>query len=142
MTVRAVLDVNVIVSALLAPRGAPADALRAWLHGEFELVVSPALLTELERTLAYPKLAERISASDTGELLELLARSAVLLDDRPGPPPVRSADPDDDYVISLAADARAVIVSGDHHLTDLARQVPVYTPAQFVQLLAEQREQP
>lgn len=138
MSVRAVLDVNVIISALLSGRGAPARALRAWLHGEFELVVSPALLTELKRTLAYPKVAERISASDTDELLELLSRSAVLVDDPPGPPPVRSADPDDDYVISLAADARAVIVSGDHHLTDLAGQIPVYTLAQFLELLAEQ----
>lgn len=135
---RAVLDVNVIISALLSGRGAPAGALRAWLHGEFELVVSPALLTELERALAYPKLSDRISAIDTEELLALLSRSAVLFDDLPGPPPVPSTDPDDDYVISLAADARAVIVSGDHHLTDLAGQMPVYTPAQFLELLAEQ----
>lgn len=134
---RAVVDVNVIISALLSRRGAPADAMRAWLQGEFELIVSPALLGELERALAYPKLAERITAADTEELLELLARSAVLLADSVDPPPVRSADPDDDYIISLAAAARAVVVSGDRHLTDLAGQLPVYTPAQFLDLLAD-----
>lgn len=135
---RAVLDVNVIISALFSPRGAPAGTLRAWLQGEFELVVSPALLAELERALAYPKLAKRITATDSEELLELLSRGAVRLNDPADPPPVRCADPDDDYVISLAAGARAVIVSGDRHLTDLAGQLPVYTPPQFLDLLAEQ----
>jgi putative PIN family toxin of toxin-antitoxin system len=110
--------------------------MRAWLRGDFELVVSPALLAELERALAYPKLAERIGASDREELLELLARAAVVLDDPEGPPPLGSADPDDDYVLSLAQSARAVVVSGDRHLTDLAGQLPVYTPAQLLELLA------
>lgn len=39
---------------------------------------------------------------------------------------------------SLAAAARAVIVSGDRHFTDLPGQLPVYTPAQFLDLLADQ----
>lgn len=134
---RAVLDVNVIISALLSPRGAPARTLRAWLQGAFELVVSPALLAELERALAYPKLAERITATDIEQLLELVSRTAVLLEDPTEPPPVRSADPDDDYVISLAAAARAVIVSGDGHLTELAGELPVYAPPQFLDLLDE-----
>ncbi|MFN8034583.1 MAG: hypothetical protein U0V73_01425 [Acidimicrobiia bacterium] len=34
-------DPNVIISALLAPRGAPAEVLRAWLDGAFELVEMP-----------------------------------------------------------------------------------------------------
>ena len=35
---RAVLDVNVLVSAVLSATGAPAQLLRAWRDGEFELV--------------------------------------------------------------------------------------------------------
>lgn len=138
MSLRAVLDVNVIISAPLSPRGAPAGALRAWLQGEIDLVVSPALLTELERALAYPKLAARVTPSEAEELIDLLSRTAIMVDDPPGPPPVRSADPDDDDVLSLAAAARAVIVSGDRHFTDLPGQLPVYTPAQFLDLLADQ----
>lgn len=133
---RAVLDVNVIISALLSPRGAPARTLRAWLDGAFELVVSPTLLRELERALRYPKLAERIPPEDREGLLELLSEAADLVDDPTDPAPVRSADPDDDYIVALAASATAVIVSGDHHLTDLADQAPIYTPSQFLELLA------
>jgi len=34
--------------------------LRRWLDGEFELIVSPLLLAELKRALAYPKLGSRV----------------------------------------------------------------------------------
>jgi predicted nucleic acid-binding protein len=50
--VRAVLDTNVLISAFLSPQAAPARAIRAWLDGRFELIVSPLLLAELERALA------------------------------------------------------------------------------------------
>jgi hypothetical protein len=40
--VRAVLDPNVLIAALLSPTGAPAQLVGRWLGGEFELVVSDA----------------------------------------------------------------------------------------------------
>jgi predicted nucleic acid-binding protein len=52
--------------------------------------------------------------------------------DPTGPPPVRSDDPGDDYLIALAAAERAVLVSGDSHLTSLAPRVPVRTPTEFL----------
>jgi len=50
--VRAVLDVTVLISGILSPTGTPARLLLAWQAGEFELMVSPALLDELRRALA------------------------------------------------------------------------------------------
>ena len=133
---RAVLDPNVIVSAVLSRNGSPASVFRLWLDGAYELVVSPALLDELERVLGYPKIADRVTQREAAELLELLRRQSELVDDRPGPPAVKSPDPDDDYLISLAEAPRAVIVSGDAHLEGMANQIPVYTPAAFLALLA------
>ena len=66
---RAVLDVNVIVSGLLSPSGAPARVLAAWLEGGYDLVVSPLLLEELERGLAYAKLRKRVSEEEAQELM-------------------------------------------------------------------------
>jgi len=54
--VQAVLDPNVIISALLSPNGSPARVVQAWLDGGYELVVSPLLLGELDRALDHPKL--------------------------------------------------------------------------------------
>lgn len=134
---RAVLDPNVIISALLAPRGTPATVLRAWLDGAFELVVSDALLAELDRALAYPKLRRRIEASEVQELTEMLRREARLKNDPGDPPSTRSPDPGDDYLIALGAAAQAAIVSGDGHLLGLADKMPVYSPAEFLVLLDE-----
>lgn len=126
------LDPNVIISALLAPAGAPAKVLQAWLGGDFELVASPHLLAELERALGYPKIRTRVPEAEARELLDLLRDGADVHDDPDGPPPVRSSDPGDDYLIALAAASRAVIVSGDRHLLDLHDDLPVYSPTAFL----------
>lgn len=55
--VRAVLDMNVIVSAVLSSHGAPARILQTRADGPFEIVVSRELISELRRVLAYPKIA-------------------------------------------------------------------------------------
>jgi putative PIN family toxin of toxin-antitoxin system len=136
--VKAVLDANVLISALLAPAGAPAKVLRLWLDGAYELVVSPRLLAELDRALAYPKLRARVPPQEAGELLELLARHAqVVPDPRGNPQPVRSSDPGDDYLIALAAAEGAILVSGDAHLLVLADELPVLSPMGFLERLGE-----
>lgn len=135
---RAVLDPNVIISALLSPSGAPAKVLRAWLDGSYELVMSPMLLDELGRALAYPKLRKRISTAEAEELLHLLRTNADVVQDPTGAPPVRSPDPDDDYLIALAASAQAVLVSGDTDLLGLGDDIPASTPADFIRRLEAQ----
>lgn len=134
---RAVLDPNVIISAALAPSGSPGRLFRAWVEGAYELVVSPLLLTELRRALAYPKLKDRISPAEADELLELLSRGAILSEDPQAAPPVSSADPDDDYLIVLASETRSVLVSGDEDLLELSPQIPVYSAGGFLALLEE-----
>jgi putative PIN family toxin of toxin-antitoxin system len=130
--VRAVLDPNVVISALLSREGSPARVLRAWLNGLFELVVSNELLVELESALTYPKLRARVQPSEAFEIVELLRRGASLHDDPGEAPVLTSPDPGDDYIIALAQSARAVIVSGDRHLLGLAGRLPVFSPAQFL----------
>jgi putative PIN family toxin of toxin-antitoxin system len=135
--VRAVVDPNVIISAVLSPSGAPARVMTAWLEGGYELVVSPLLLEELERALSYPKLRKRITEAETRELLDLLRREADLRDDLAGSPPVPSPDPGDDYLITLAAATQSIIVSGDRHLLVLSDELPVYTSGAFLSLIEE-----
>jgi putative PIN family toxin of toxin-antitoxin system len=130
--VRAILDPNVIISALLSRNGTPAKVLRAWLEGRFELIVSPLLLRELERALAYPKLAERISATESAALLDWLGREARMVDDPKAPPESRSEDPGDDYLLALAETEQAALVSGDRHLLALSSELPVLTPREFL----------
>jgi putative PIN family toxin of toxin-antitoxin system len=133
--VRVVLDPNVIISALLSPEGAPARTVRAWLQGEFELVVSPLLLGELRRALAYPKLRKRIEPEEADRVVGWLRTSATMVADPKGPPPARSPDEGDDYLLALAETERAALISGDQHLLGLDEDLPVYSPARFLDLL-------
>ncbi len=136
LSVRAILDPNVIISALLSPGGAPARTLQAWQRGLFELIVSQGLLAELERALVYPKLRSRIDPQAAAELIEWLTRNATVAED-PSEAPARSADPGDDYLLALATDQRAVLVSGDKHLLALSEQQPILPPAGFLELIQD-----
>ncbi|MGH2408193.1 MAG: putative toxin-antitoxin system toxin component, PIN family [Candidatus Limnocylindrales bacterium] len=131
----AVLDVNVIVSALLSSGGTPALLIRAWRGGSFDLLISLLLLSELRRALSYPKLQARIALASSEEFLDGLNRFATVLADPASPPRVRSADPHDDYLIALAEAGNAFLVSGDNHLLSLAPRLPIRTPAEFLALL-------
>ena len=131
---RAVLDPNVLIAALLSPRGAPANIVSRWLAGEFELLVSDVLLAELERALAYPRIRTRVAADDAADFVALLRDGAVRAPD-PSTVPRRSPDRGDDYLVALAEHERAVLVSGDRHLLGLGRELPIRTPRQFANAL-------
>ena len=128
---RAVLDVNVLIAALLAPSGAPARLLMRWLAGDFELLVSDHLLSELGRALKYPKLRDRVSATEAAALIDLLIASATMAPDPPRPPS-RSRDAGDDYILALAASRSAVLVTGDRDILDLGSDLPIYSPSSFL----------
>jgi len=132
--VRAVLDPNVLISALLSPAGAPAQLVRRWLAGDFELVVCDELLAELTRALAYPKLRARVTAGDAASFVALLSGFAYLASDPPRTP-ARSADPNDDYLLALAEAEKAMLVSGDGHLLELAPKMPVSSARAFLDSL-------
>ncbi len=134
---RIVLAANVLISALLSPTGSPAQLLLAWTDGRFELIVSPALLAELRRALRYPKVASRVSTAHADAFVAWLARSAELVSDPLGPPRIRSSDPGDDYLLALAIERNATLVTGDRHLLELAGDLPIHEPRGFLDLLAE-----
>jgi uncharacterized protein len=133
---RVVLDPGVLVFAVLTDSGPPAEILDRWREGEFDLVVSPKLLHELEDVLLRPKFRDVASEDEARAYVEALAREGILVRD---PEEVRAitADPGDDYLVALAIPVGAdAIVSGDKHLTELADPpVPVLTPREFVERL-------
>ena len=130
--VRAVVDVNVLISAALSARGSSAKILRRSREGEFELILSELLIEELARALAYPKIRKRIPAEKAAAFMKWLRDHGTLAKDPADPPPVRSPDPDDDYLLALAISERAFLVTGDQHLLGLHDDLPILTPAEFV----------
>lgn len=123
-----------LISAILSGRGAPAELIRRWQLGEFELIVSEKLVAELSRALAYPKLRKLIPEASAAAFVGLVEGSGTMAEDT-GDPPVSSRDPGDDYLVALASSAKALLVSGDEDLLALADPAPVESPRQFLERL-------
>jgi putative PIN family toxin of toxin-antitoxin system len=133
--VRAVLDANVLVSALISRVGVPARLVELWLEGEFELVVCKTLLEEVQRTLNQPRISGRVSSEDALRFIWLLQEVGEVVADPEGPPPVHSTDPGDDYLLALAARERTPLVSGDAHVLALSDRLPISLPRAFLEQL-------
>lgn len=134
---RAVLDTNVLVSALISPGGPSAALLLELRAGAFELVASPLLLEELADVLARPKFRAYATPDEAAAYVELVRQAAVAVDDPPPSGLALTADPDDEFLVDLArAAAVDVMVSGDAHLLALRGSLPVMSPAEFLAELA------
>lgn len=140
---RAVLDTNVIVSGVIASKGAPFDLLTAWRERRWSLVVSPQTLTELEQVLSLPKIAHtyRLTRQDISDVVRLLESRATVTPGRLRIPRM-ARDPEDDQILACAVEGHAdYVVSGDQDLLALERfrGVPIITPAAFAVILRTAR---
>ena len=143
--IRAVLDANVFVTAVLTPAGPAAAVLEAWRSERFELLVSQPILDELARVLAYPKIARR-HGWPRKEILAFVRDLGDLAVQTPGriELAVIREDPDDDRYLECAVEGRAgYIVSGDRHLLALGiyRDIEVVPPRAFLATLPTARSQ-
>lgn len=115
---RAVVDTNVWISALLNPAGYPARVLTALQDGRFTFVASVPTLEELLRVMLRPRIARRypLGPEEAFRLLTLTRERADELASVTGA--VRLCrDPRDDMFIETAINGRAdVLVSRDDDL--------------------------
>ena len=132
---RAVLDTNVIVSGLISPSGPPAELLDHWRDGAFEAVACGALLSEVAAVTLRPRLASRIAPDDRNEILDFMVSRSRFVPDSP-PTAAVQADPDDDYLVTLASTWGAALVTGDRHLLDLPGMPAIMRPSAFLRLVS------
>jgi putative PIN family toxin of toxin-antitoxin system len=128
--IRVVLDTNVYISAVMFG-GLPGSLLDLAFLQSFILVISPALLDELDEKLRFKF---EVSAEDTAIIRTKLqgvgetVRPDVILN-------VIEDDPDDNRVLECAVEGRAdYIVTGDRHLLKLVtyEAIPIVTVRQFL----------
>ena len=134
-----VLDTNIIISAMLSPGGNASAVIRLWEADEFDVAISPALISETRRTLTYERVNKYLMLTSK-ELDSFLKRfqSIVINVDPQEHLDVIKDDPDDNRVLECALEAKAsYIVSGDHHLLQLKEHqgVVILSPASFLALL-------
>ena len=132
---RVVLDTNVLLSALLSPRGYPDTIYRAWRAARFEVVTSLAQLEELRRASRYPKFKAVLQPHLVGTMVHNLQR-AVVLEHLPQLDVEAAADPFDTFLLAMAMAGEAdYLVTEDHRAGLLQRKsagrTRIVTPAIF-----------
>jgi hypothetical protein len=137
--IRVVLDVNVLVSALISPNGAPGQVLDMWRAEQFLVLTSEAILVELEGVLRRPRLRGRyrLIDDDVSRLLRGLRRFTIAVTAGASAAAVR--DPDDAALLNCAAAGGAdYIVTGDKDLLSLSEYegALIIPPAEFVRTLS------
>jgi putative PIN family toxin of toxin-antitoxin system len=136
---RAVLDANVYISAIIQPGGTPGRLVEQFVRvASFEVVVSPAIVDEVLRALAYPKLRKMLRGADAQLWFEDLV---VLADLVAGAQQLSGVckDPDDDKYVAAALEGRAAfVVTGDRAFLALKEHagVEIVTPRAFLDRLS------
>jgi putative PIN family toxin of toxin-antitoxin system len=120
--VRAVLDTNVVLSALVFRGGAAGRLRLAWQQGQVLPLVSTVTVQELLRVLAYPKF--RLSQVEQDELLaDYLPYAETVRIPQPLPAVPECRDVLDLPFLQLAVTGKAeVLVSGDRDLLAIAAE--------------------
>ena len=135
-----VLDVNVLVSSVIAALGIPRQVFSAWVLGRYPLVTSAGIIAEAEEKLTSPRIARRYGVTP-----ELIAGTVTLLRTRASvvdvPVEERRAvtsDPEDDYVLATGRLGMAGhLVTGDRGLLAIGRHegMAIVSPREFLELL-------
>jgi uncharacterized protein len=140
---RAVLDTNVVVSALLWG-GTPFVLLSRAVDGDLVLCTSPVLIEELREVLTRSHLVSRLeSRGSSAERAVALSAGLTVSVSPSAVPRVVPADIDDDHVVAAAIAAEAgLIVTGDRHLLTLGSHqgIRIVTPADALEILARDRD--
>lgn len=136
--IRAVVDTNILVRAVIKPTGSVGPVLQRLRRREYILLISRATLDELVEVLHRPRLRTKYQLSDRvlrATIRLIVLRSELIL---PGRRIVACRDPRDDKFLEVAVSGRVqVMVSGDEDLLTLHpfERIPIVTPVQFLTML-------
>lgn len=137
--IRAVLDANVLVSAVLVPPGVPGRIYTAWREQRFELICSAAILQEVGRVLRYPRIAGRhgLSNSQVEAFIEEIREFGDLTAGRLHLSVIQEDLSDNRYLECAVEGHAGCIVTGDRHLLNLGHYegIEIINPRTFSDLL-------
>jgi predicted nucleic acid-binding protein len=116
---RVLCDTNVLARAATRPGGPAQELMRRLLNSpNHVLVLTPFLLDELTRVLAYSRIRLRATASaeEIARFLDDLERAAELVEPPAAPPRAVTTDPADDPIVAGAVQGHIdVLCTRDRH---------------------------
>lgn len=143
---RAVVDTNILVRAVIKPAGTVGPVLLRLRHGDYTILYAQSLLEELIDVLNRPRIREKYGLTDQDIQavvgLILLRGEAVLPPESEEERITVCRDPKDDKLLEIAVAGEAdVIVSGDQDLLvlDPYAGIPILPPAAFLHMLETEK---
>ncbi len=134
MSLKVVLDTNVLISAGLKHNSFPSLAVR-WMEQSGGLLKSKETEQEALAVLQRPRILSKLAPNFVTQVVKLFAVSELVeITDLI----IECRDPKDDKFLELAVNGHAdVLVSGDADLLalDTFREIPIMTPAAFCRAL-------
>lgn len=119
---RVCLDTNILVSGIYW-KGLPGKVVEFWLENHFDLVASPAILDEYQRTIR--KIGAKINPARAETWIQIITQKIFILSLLPAKQRW-SRDPDDDKFVHCALAGKVdYLVSGDEDLLALNGLVSV-----------------
>ncbi|MDP3733498.1 MAG: putative toxin-antitoxin system toxin component, PIN family [Candidatus Daviesbacteria bacterium] len=140
---RAVIDTNLLISAVIAPKGLPNKLIRAWQKDHITLIFSPKLIRELEEVSQRDKFKQYHLFNE--QIIELIDNIKAFAEIVPSIPeeqlPIRSRDSKDDKLLACALSANVdYLITGDEDLLILNENsalgnLKIITAKDFLNLL-------
>ena len=131
--IRAVIDTNVVVSALLFG-GRPGLLVPLWKTGQIQAIACKEIIDEYIRVMTYPKF--KLSEEEIHYLLhfEILPYFDVISVGLAHSPIIQKDPSDDMFILCAEAGKANVIISGDQHLLSLKnyKKIKILNPEQFL----------
>jgi putative PIN family toxin of toxin-antitoxin system len=131
---RVVIDTNVFVSGLNFA-GKPGEVLELFIRGDIEVIISPFILSEIERILR-----ERFDwiKGNIHRVLNRIKRQTILVHPKLKVTIIKRKD-DDNHILECAIEGKVqYLISGDRkHLLPLKeyKGIKILSPAEFLKLL-------
>jgi putative PIN family toxin of toxin-antitoxin system len=137
---RAVVDTNILVRAVIMPHGTVGPVLLRLRSGEYTLLYAQPLLEELVDVLHRPRISQKygLSQADIEAVLALILLRGEAV--TPGQRIAVCRHPRDNKFLEVAVSGQAdVIVSGDEDLLTLDSYagIPIVPSAPFLSMLDE-----
>jgi len=126
--INAVIDTNVLVSALLSPNGAPAKILNMAISGKILICIDSRIMLEYENVLRRDKFP--FEPSDVSVLLDRILQIGIIV--VPKPTDIIFSDQDDAKFYEVAKCTGAFLVTGN--MRHYPKEPNVISPNDFLEI--------
>lgn len=137
---RAVLDTNILIAGSLSHKGSASSLIERWIEGDFQLVISPAILAEYYDVATRERIKRHFGPTKEKikKFLNLLTQASLMTQDLYTVERL-TTDPSDNKFLACALEGRAdYVVSLDHHLLEIKHfhQIQIINLKDFLKILS------